>query len=277
MQASEHEQQLTTSISKLNAASFVATNVLVEVSLVGGSPKTYQYSLTAAKGSEAGDMEHKWSVHLVEEAMNRMVCMTGKMELPTRRTSLSHFKYHNRIGFGASCEQYFLNIEASTKTTERQRQWSRNSEASKECSRLSTKVKAVLPSAPHVHILPQVSQLESRLQSSKSEERKSLLEESSRLISKKEESCARKLKLETTMDKVGILILNLDIALHRWRLTSLPLRPFPARSTSLANTWTLLSRPTSWSTSLSCPLSMTGPPDPSRWSWTSCSQPTPST
>ena len=56
----------------------------------------------------------------------------------------------------------------------------------------------------------QVNRLESRIAfSPEDESRKSLREERSRLVTKKEKACELKLKLHTTMDKVGIMVKKL--------------------------------------------------------------------
>merc|ERR1719309_381550 len=111
---SKQEQKLTASIQKLSSENIYAANALVEVSLVGDSPKTYEYSLTAATGHSM--QEHKWDLHLESETEPRMICVSGNMKLPVGGGAQQKFTYKNFIGFGSNCKEYFINVDGSTLT-----------------------------------------------------------------------------------------------------------------------------------------------------------------
>merc|ERR1719309_325564 len=111
---SKQEQKLTASIQKLSSENVYAANALVEVSLLGDSPKTYEYSLTAAKGNSM--QEHKWDLHLESETEPRMVCVSGNVKLPVGGEAQQKFIYKNVIGFGSNCKEYFINVDGSTLT-----------------------------------------------------------------------------------------------------------------------------------------------------------------
>jgi hypothetical protein len=113
----------------------------VEISLVGGSPKTFEFSLTAAHGLK--DLEQKWNLELESEKEARKVCVTGGLEFPLRRDQQDRFKYNNRVGFGSSCDEYFVNVEGFADTSDDQMSQSRKSEAARKCSKLSRKVLTV--------------------------------------------------------------------------------------------------------------------------------------
>merc|ERR1712002_1319451 len=165
----------------------MGAHALVEVALIGGAPKTYVYSMTAAKGST--EQEHKWNLHLESEAMPGMVCVTGRLEFPVSKASQQKLKYNNRIGFGANCDEYFVNVDGFTTTTQRQEEASRRSEAARKCSKLSQKV----------------TQLHERIQTQPEGEKRALLEqEHARLSYKKMLYCEEQRKLETSLDKVEL-------------------------------------------------------------------------
>merc|ERR1719309_1593987 len=108
---SKQEQKLTTCIEKLYSDRVYAANVLVEVSMIGGSPKTYEYSVTAAKGSS--EQEHRWNLHVESESEPRMLCVSGHV----RRES-EKFTYKNQIGFGSNCAEYFVKMHGVAVTSE---------------------------------------------------------------------------------------------------------------------------------------------------------------
>ena len=130
-----HEEKLTSSIANMiNSEATYATNMLVEVKLMGGLPKTYTYSLTAAKG--AGVMDHKWDLHVEGEAGK--LCVTGALTLPVH--GVKKFTYTNKIGFGATCTQHVITMTGFTITSEKQKAYSMVSEAAKKCASLTAEV-----------------------------------------------------------------------------------------------------------------------------------------
>ena len=89
----QHEEMLDNSIAKLVGAGHIfATNALVIVKLLGGAPKTFEFSKTIALGLK--EMELKWNFHLVEKHMTpRMFCIFGALELPTEIQAIRKFKF----------------------------------------------------------------------------------------------------------------------------------------------------------------------------------------
>lgn len=107
-----------TCLAKMTSDSLVAANALLEVSLVGSSPKTFIYSVTAAQGF--GELEQEWVVHLEEETQPRIICVAGKMTLPATRSSNLPFLFKSHLGFGATCEESWLKVASvsSLETTQ---------------------------------------------------------------------------------------------------------------------------------------------------------------
>eukprot|EP00092_Neocalanus_flemingeri_P041113 GFUD01044771.1.p1 GENE.GFUD01044771.1~~GFUD01044771.1.p1 ORF type:complete len:1713 (+),score=410.65 GFUD01044771.1:554-5140(+) len=134
----KHEQSLHESILKLNSELSYAVNALVTAKLVGGLPKSYTYSITAGKGSSS--LEHKWNLHLenVYGVVPLMkMCVEGGLKYPIVPNSDTNFKYFNHIGFGQTCDQYFVNFDGTTFVTDKQKQYSKISYESKQCEKLT--------------------------------------------------------------------------------------------------------------------------------------------
>merc|ERR1719175_231195 len=64
---------------------------------------------------------------------NQKVCVEGYMKYPTSYNSQSRFQYNNRVGFGQTCQQYYVNIDGHTEVSEQQRQQSYSSRDSQKC------------------------------------------------------------------------------------------------------------------------------------------------
>lgn len=82
-------------------------------------------------------------MHLESESEPRMVCVSGNM-----RESQQKFQYNNRIGFGSSCDEYYVNVDGFTATSEKQKENSRRSEVSKKCAKLSHEVRVLTVCLP---------------------------------------------------------------------------------------------------------------------------------
>merc|ERR1719427_2128368 len=141
----KHEQSLHESIRKLESESCYAANALVTAKLVGGLPKKYTYSITAGKGSVS--LEHKWNLHI--ENVNGAaplvkMCVEGAMKYPLVPTSDIKFKYFNHIGFGQTCDQYFVNVDGTTSVTDKQKQYSKVSYESKQCEKLTIESQKIM-------------------------------------------------------------------------------------------------------------------------------------
>merc|ERR1711862_669233 len=97
----------------------------------------------------------------------------------------------NKIGFGSSCEEYFVQVEGFARTSEQQIESSRRSEATRKCARLSR----------------EVSQLRERVKTQSEGESKRLMEqEHAQLSSEKRSYCQEQMREETALDKVEIVI-----------------------------------------------------------------------
>ena len=190
----EHEEMLDNSIAKLiGAENILATNAVVIVKLLGGAPKTFEFSKTMAVGLK--DMELKWNFQLVEKLMTpRMVCIFGAMEVPTEIQAIRKFKFQNKIGFGSTCEQHEITMNGFTVTSQRQIEFSRRSEAARECPRISREASEL---DMHIRSLPEGSE-------------KAQMERTyGQLVLKRESMCGLKKRQETALDQVNCPKLNL--------------------------------------------------------------------
>merc|ERR1711881_505484 len=120
--------KLESCLSKLNSKYGYAFNALMTCKLTGAETRTYSYSLTAGAGKD--EMEHKWDMDLHLQNQNKKVCMAGAMKYPTTPSSQAIFQYENKLGFGETCEEYFVNIEGKSMVSE---QKSQNSKESQKC------------------------------------------------------------------------------------------------------------------------------------------------
>lgn len=183
-----HEEMLDNSIAKLVGAEHIfATNALVIVKLLGGAPKTFEFSKTFALGLK--DMELKWNFHLVEKHMTpRMFCVFGALELPTEIQAIRKFKFQNKIGFGATCEQHAITMNGFTVTSQRQIEFSRRSEAARECPRIAREATEL---DMHIRTLPEGAQ------------RAKMVRTYGQLVLRREFWCGLKKRQETALDQVN--------------------------------------------------------------------------
>merc|ERR1712168_1297682 len=160
-----HEEMLDNSIAKLVGAEHIfATNALVIVKLLGGAPKTFEFSKTFALGLK--DMELKWNFHLVEKHMTaRMFCVFGALELPTEIQAIRKFKFQNKIEF------------------------SRRSEAARECPRIAREATEL---DMHIRTLPEGAQ------------RAKMVRTYGQLVLRREFWCGLKKRQETALDQIEI-------------------------------------------------------------------------
>merc|ERR1711881_477158 len=119
-QSHQASSKLESCLSKLNSKYGYAFNALMTCKLTGAETQTYSYSLTAGAGKDK--MEHKWDMDLHLQNQNKKVCMAGAMKYPTTPSSQAIFQYENKLGFGETCEEYFVNIEGKSMVSEQQRQ-----------------------------------------------------------------------------------------------------------------------------------------------------------
>merc|ERR1712168_717901 len=130
-ESSEHDRKLETCLNKLNSKQGYAFNAQVNCKLTGSQTQDFSYSITAGAGNN--NLEHKWNMDLHLQNMNQKVCVEGYMKYPTSYNSQSKFQYNNRVGFGQTCQQYYVNIDGHTEVSEQQRQQSYNSWDSQKC------------------------------------------------------------------------------------------------------------------------------------------------
>jgi len=65
------------------------------------------------------------------------MCVEGAMKYPVVQSSDVKFKYFNHIGFGQTCEEYFVNIDGTTSVSDKQKQYSKISHEAKRCDKLT--------------------------------------------------------------------------------------------------------------------------------------------
>merc|ERR1719462_601395 len=159
-----------------------------EVKLAAGAPKTFEFSKTFALGLK--DMELKWNFHLVEKHMTpRMFCVFGALELPTEIQAIRKFKFQNKIGFGATCEQHAITMNGFTVTSQRQIEFSRRSEAARECPRIAREATEL---DMHIRTLPEGAQ------------RAKMVRTYGQLVLRREFWCGLKKRQETALDQIEI-------------------------------------------------------------------------
>lgn len=184
----QHEEMLDNSIAKLVGAEHIfAANALVIVKLLGGAPKTFEFSKTFALGLK--EMELKWNFHLVEKRMTpRMFCIFGALELPTEIQAIRKFKFQNKIGFGATCEQHAITMNGFTVTSQRQIEFSRRSEAARECPRIARECTEL---DMHMRTLPEGAQ------------KAKMVRRYGHMVQRREFMCGLMKRQETALDQVN--------------------------------------------------------------------------
>merc|ERR1719431_1596436 len=121
-------------LRKLESEVGYAINALVSAQFIGGEQKTYTYSITAAGGKKM--LTHKWNLHFEneqEQSYLKNLCVNGQMQYPSSWTSDAKFMYSNKVAFGQTCDQHFINIEGQSQVSEEQKRFSQISEESILC------------------------------------------------------------------------------------------------------------------------------------------------
>merc|ERR1712055_1014663 len=185
----EQEEMLDNSIAKLiSAENIFATNALVSVKLLGGTPKTFEFRPSIAIGLK--DMELKWNFQLVEKQMTpRMFCIFGSLDLPTEIQAIHKFKFQNKIGFGTTCEQHEITMNGFAVTSQKQIVISRRSEAARECPRI---VQEAAELDMYIRSLPEGA------------EKAKMVRYYGQLALKMESICMMKKRQETALDQIEI-------------------------------------------------------------------------
>ena len=139
-------------------------------------------------------MELKWNAHLEEiRASPRMICMTGAVELPTEVQAIRKFKFQNKIGFGASCEEHAITMNGFTVTSQKQIEYSKRSEAARDCPRISREATEL---DMQLRTLPEGA------------EKAKMVQTYGQLVLKREYICGMQRRQETALDQVGFRKLN---------------------------------------------------------------------
>jgi len=136
------DQYLERAFKKLKVQEGYAFTTEVKVSLKGGSPKTYTFTATGGHGVDK--LERNWNLYIENKdrsLSNMNICVDGKVTLPNIymketehiQTEDVAFQYFNNIGFGESCEEYFIKVTGSSSVSVGQLQKSRHSKAAHEC------------------------------------------------------------------------------------------------------------------------------------------------
>ena len=134
---------------KLNVQEGVGMTTDIRVNLKGGSPKTYSFTATGGHGVDR--LERKWNLNIEnkESSLSNMnICVDGKVTLPNiymrdveriQREDVA-FQYVNNIGFGESCDQYYVKVTGSSSASTGQTYKSRHSNAAHECKDYTRRV-----------------------------------------------------------------------------------------------------------------------------------------
>merc|ERR1719238_20836 len=130
-QSLKAESKMESCLEKLESKFGYAFNALINCKLTGAETQTYTYSLTAGAGND--EMEHKWDLDLHLENQDKKFCVAGFMKYPTTPSFLANFQYKNKLGFGETCEQYYVNVEGYSQVSQQQRLKSQNSKESQKC------------------------------------------------------------------------------------------------------------------------------------------------
>merc|ERR1719342_1369473 len=100
--------------------------------------KRSTYSISAGLGQN--QLQHKWNLHFENDEsayLLKNLCINGQMSYPTSENSNAQFQYKNKIEFGQSCNQYYVNVEGNSQVSSSQREFSYNSLESKKCVALT--------------------------------------------------------------------------------------------------------------------------------------------
>merc|ERR1719347_760321 len=191
-QSSKTDLKLEDCLRKIDSKNAYAFNAHVTAQLTGGQSKTYTYSITAGAGQNT--LEHKWNLHLENDEQHSLkrVCVDGQMRYPSSPSSEAKFEWNNKIGFGQTCDQYYVNVEGNSQVSYRQRSFASESDESRKCQRATEEEK---------RLRNQIKSL-----SEESEEHKSKTREHSELAEKKMRFCTKKSKQSRTADETQFTI-----------------------------------------------------------------------
>jgi len=192
LQSTKIDQSLHECLRKVDSNNAYAINAQVNAKLIGGQPKEYTYSISAGLGQN--QLQHKWNLHFENDQSAQLLknlCINGQMSYPTSENSNAHFKYNNKIEFGQTCSQYYVNVEGNSQVSSYQREFSYNSHESKKC----------------VELTQHCESLRERINSEHSEETKIHLEkEHAVAVEKKLKYCSKKSIQSRAVDQTQFTI-----------------------------------------------------------------------
>jgi len=184
-------------IQKLNVESGVAITGKIDIELKGGSPKTFSMLLTAGHGYTG--MTQKWTLNL--ENKDRMkVCVDGKLSMPSvplrsvnrLESEEIELSYRNVIGFGKTCEEHSIKVDATSLVSQEQKRMAVRSISSKRCEEATRKVEEVKEKLEHIgKETPEFTHIERELL---------------RVVEEKIEFCRKQMDELSTLDSVKLNI-----------------------------------------------------------------------
>ncbi len=139
-QHQQRQEKLKEMMEKTRLESGHAWILDLSLTLKGGRQRTFHYLVKHASGQEKF-LQQNWRLEL-ESANNpggNKVCVQGEMMLPNSplwqihqiRSSNLVFQYKNEIGFGAQCQQHKIQIEGTSRVSEKQKEYSQTSPEAK--------------------------------------------------------------------------------------------------------------------------------------------------
>merc|ERR1719342_1607877 len=192
LQSTKIDKSLHECLRKVDSNNAYAINAQVNAKLIGGQPKEYTYTISAGLGQN--QLQHKWNLHFENDQSAQLLknlCINGQMSYPTSENSNAHFKYNNKIEFGQTCSQYYVNVEGNSQVSSYQREFSYNSHESKKC----------------VELTQHCESLRERINSEHSEETKIHLEkEHAVAVEKKLKYCSKKSIQSRAVDQTQLTI-----------------------------------------------------------------------
>jgi len=184
-------------LQKLSVETGVAVTGKINIELKGGSPKTYSLLLTTGHGYTG--MTQKWTL-LLENSDRMKVCVDGKLSMPSvplrsvRKLESEEIdlSYRNVIGFGTTCEEHFVKVDATSRVSSEQKQLAMRSISSRKCEEVTRKVEEVKEKLEHVRKeTPEYTHIERELM---------------RVVEEKIEFCRAQLNELSTLDTVKLNI-----------------------------------------------------------------------
>lgn len=136
------QEKIRQTLERMEVQSGVGVTFLTTIALKGSRTRAFTYSLNLAGGAEG--LKQKWSVTLESESTDKKVCINGMMHLPNspmwrvKDVRATNWNYHfkNVIGFGHECTESQIKIEGTSKVSEEQKEWSRESPEAKELHKI---------------------------------------------------------------------------------------------------------------------------------------------